>query len=118
MKDKIIGVLILGGIIIGIMWALEIGPFKKYYPPLSPYSGSYEPSFTGNSDSSSGAYILRTVSAYYDNGNFAGKYEIIQRGDFEYARRQGETNEYIVSKNPSNGYGFFFWNGATYLYYY
>lgn len=47
MKDKIIGVLILGGIIVGIMWALEIGPFKKYYPPLSPYSGSYEPSFTG-----------------------------------------------------------------------
>lgn len=47
MKDKIIGFIILGGIIIGIMWALEIGPFKKYYPPINPYGRSYEPSFTG-----------------------------------------------------------------------
>lgn len=117
MKDRVIGILIITACIIAGMWILEIGPFERHYPPLN-YGASYEPSFTGSSDSGSGAYILRTVSAYYDNGNFAGKYEIIQRGDFEYARRQGETNEYIVSKNPNNGYGFFFWNGATYLYYY
>lgn len=48
MKDKIIGFTILAAIIIGFMWASEVGPFAKEYPPMNPYSGSFEPSFTGH----------------------------------------------------------------------
>ena len=48
MKDKVIGILLLAFVVVGFMWAFDIGPFKKYYPPLTPYSGGYEPSFTGH----------------------------------------------------------------------
>lgn len=48
MKDKIIGFAIIAAIIIGFMWVSEVGPFAKEYPPMNPYSGSFEPSFTSH----------------------------------------------------------------------
>lgn len=80
--------------------------------------GSYTPSFTGSDDSNSGAYVLRTVTAFYPNGASAGRYEIVQRGSYQYARREGGTQEYDISEDYQNGFNYVFWNGASYLFFY
>lgn len=76
---------------------------------------SYSPSFTGNDDS--GSRVLRTVTAFYSNGASAGRYEIVQRGSYQYARREGGIQEYSINVDYQNGFNFF-WNGATYLFFY
>lgn len=80
--------------------------------------GSYSPSFTGNDDTGSGAYVLRTVTAFYSNGASAGRYEIVQRGSYQYARREGGTQEYDINVDSQNGFNYVFWNGAAWLFFY
>lgn len=79
---------------------------------------SYSPSFTGNTDSSSGTYVLRTVNTVYANGASAGCYEVIQRGRSQYARRVGGIQEYDLNIDYNNGYNYVFWNGAAWLFFY
>lgn len=55
-------ILFLGLIVLGFMWALDLGPFEKSYTPTTPYyapvnSGS-NPSFTG------GQYKCRGTNCY------------------------------------------------------
>ena len=80
--------------------------------------GSYNPSFTGSGDSNSSAFILRTVTAFYSNGASAGRYEVVQRGSYQYARREGGTQEYSINADYQNGFNYVFWNGAAWLYFY
>lgn len=80
--------------------------------------GNYSPSFTGSGDSNSGTYVLRTVTAVYSNGASAGRYEVIQRGSYQYARREGGTLEYNITEDYQNGFNYVFWNGAAWLYFY
>lgn len=80
--------------------------------------GSYNPSFTGSGDSNSGAFVLRTVTAFYSNGVSAGRYEIVQRGSYQYARIEGGTQEYSINEDYQNGFNYVFWNGAAWLFFY
>ena len=45
----------VGGIVVLFMWALEIGPFEKSYPPsptyYAPVNSGYNPSFGGSEPS-------------------------------------------------------------------
>lgn len=81
--------------------------------------GGYNPSFTGNGNSESDAFVLRTVTAFYSNGAAASPhYEIIQRGSSQYARMEGGTNEYPINVDSNYGFNYVFWNGASWLYFY
>lgn len=50
----------------------------------------------GSGDTESCAYILRTVTAFYSNGASAGRFEVVQRGSYQYARKEGGTQESIL----------------------
>lgn len=79
--------------------------------------GSYSPSFTGNDDTGSGTYVIRTVPTVYIDGTPAGRYEVIQRGSYQYVRRVGGTQEYGFSEDYQYGFNYVFWNGAAWLYF-
>lgn len=60
--------------------------------------GSYNPPFTGSSNTESDAIVLRNVTALYSNGTPATpRYEIVQRGRSQYARMEGGTIEYPIN---------------------
>lgn len=80
--------------------------------------GGYSPSFMGSGDTESCAYILRTVTAFYSNGASAGRFEVVQRGSYQYARKEGGTQEYNIIVDYQNGFNYVFWNGASWLYFY
>lgn len=111
-SDKIQALLLWGAIVIGVMWIGKWGPFSKNDASVNAGGGSYPVTFGG------GSYTLRTIRAFHRNGDPAGKYEIVQKGDFQYAHKEGWTQEFLITEDYQNGFNYSFWNGAEYLFFY